>query len=287
MEQIITHKELDTLISLLDDNEVWPDVADRILDLGLSVVPNLEKTWEKTQNIRLQERLENIIQEVQFRNVCHDLINWDLMGGKDLLNAACIIARIQYPELKIETLFDSVSNIHQNFWAEINDDQTAYEKVKIINHEFYDVQKFSGNYSNYFAPQNNFVNKVIETHKGNPITLGIIYLTIAKYLELPIYGINLPKNFILAYRNLNAKKREDSILFYINPYNKGIILSKTEIEHFLYQQQINYDDSYFYPCSNYNIIERLLRNLIYSYETTGQLEKIQKLHQLLNILKRK
>jgi regulator of sirC expression with transglutaminase-like and TPR domain len=275
------------LISLLDDNEVWPDVADRILDLGLSVVPNLEKTWEKTQNIRLQERLENIIQEVQFRNVCHDLINWDLMGGKDLLNAACIIARIQYPELKIETLFDSVSNIHQNFWAEINDDQTAYEKVKIINHEFYDVQKFSGNYSNYFAPQNNFVNKVIETHKGNPITLGIIYLTIAKYLELPIYGINLPKNFILAYRNLNAKKREDSILFYINPYNKGIILSKTEIEHFLYQQQINYDDSYFYPCSNYNIIERLLRNLIYSYETTGQLEKIQKLHQLLNILKRK
>jgi len=287
LEQIITHKELDTLISLLDDNEVWPDVADRILDLGLSVVPNLEKTWEKTQNIRLQERLENIIQEVQFRNVCHDLINWDLMGGKDLLNAACIIARIQYPELKIETLFDSVSNIHQNFWAEINDDQTAYEKVKIINHEFYDVQKFSGNYSNYFAPQNNFVNKVIETHKGNPITLGIIYLTIAKYLELPIYGINLPKNFILAYRNLNAKKREDSILFYINPYNKGIILSKTEIEHFLYQQQINYDDSYFYPCSNYNIIERLLRNLIYSYETTGQLEKIQKLHQLLNILKRK
>jgi regulator of sirC expression with transglutaminase-like and TPR domain len=287
LEQLIIHKELDTLISLLDDNEVWPEVADKILDLGVTVIPKLEKTWETTQNAKLQERLENIIQEVQFRNVCHDLINWDLMGGKDLLNAACIVARIQYPELKIETLFGLISDIHQNLWAELNDELTAFEKVKIINHEFYDVQKFSGNYSNYFAPQNNFVNKVLETRKGNPISLGIVYLTLAKFLELPIYGINLPKNFILAYRNLNAKKREDSILFYINPYNKGAILSKPEIEHFLTQQQINYDDSYFYPCNNYDIIERLLRNLINSYETTGQLEKIQKLHKLLKIIKRK
>lgn len=287
MEQLISHKELDTLISLLDDNEVWPEVADKILGFGLDVVPNLEKTWETTQNSKLQERLENIIQEVQFRNVCHDLINWDLMGGKDLLNGACIVARVQYPELKIETLFDSISNIHQNIWAQLNDDFTAYEKVKIINHEIYNVQNFSGNYSNYFAPQNNYVNKVLETHKGNPISLGIIYLALAKFLELPIYGINLPKHFILAYRNLFAKKREDSILFYINPYNKGAILSKSEIENFLDQQQIKYEDSYFYPCNNYDIIERLLHNLINSYETIAQLEKIQKINKMLKIIKRK
>jgi regulator of sirC expression with transglutaminase-like and TPR domain len=287
VEQLISHKELDTLISLLDDNEVWPEVADKILGFGLDVVPNLEKTWETTQNSKLQERLENIIQEVQFRNVCHDLINWDLMGGKDLLNGACIVARVQYPELKIETLFDSISNIHQNIWAQLNDDFTAYEKVKIINHEIYNVQNFSGNYSNYFAPQNNYVNKVLETHKGNPISLGIIYLALAKFLELPIYGINLPKHFILAYRNLFAKKREDSILFYINPYNKGAILSKSEIENFLDQQQIKYEDSYFYPCNNYDIIERLLHNLINSYETIAQLEKIQKINKMLKIIKRK
>jgi regulator of sirC expression with transglutaminase-like and TPR domain len=209
------------------------------------------------------------------------------MGGKDLLNAACIVARVQYPDLKIETLFNSISNIQNNIWLEINDDFTAFEKIKIINHEFYTVQNFSGNYSNYFAPQNNFVNKVLETHKGNPIVLGIIYLTIAKFLDIPLYGINLPKNFLLAYRNLHAQKREDSILFYINPYNKGAILSKMEIENFLVHQQIKYEDSYFYPCSNYDIIVRLLRNMISSYETTGQLEKIQKLHQMLKILKHK
>ncbi|KAF5277932.1 hypothetical protein FQR65_LT15898 [Abscondita terminalis] len=59
----------------------------------------------------------------------------------------------------------------------------------------------SGNTANYHDPQNSYLNKVLESKKGNPITLACIYCVIAQRLDIPIYGVNLPKHFVLAYMN--------------------------------------------------------------------------------------
>jgi regulator of sirC expression with transglutaminase-like and TPR domain len=281
-------RNLDALINLLDDSEeeVWVLSSGKLIDLGRDIIPYLEKSWEFCLNPKLQERIEYIIQEIQFRSVCQDLYNWDLMGGTDLLKGACIVARMQYPDLKHESLLAEIIKIKNDVWFNLNYNLTALEKVKVINHIFYVTHKYSGNFSNYYTPQNYYINQVIATKKGNPVSLGIIYLTLAKLLEIPIYGINLPKNFILAYKDIYEQKYKDSILFYINPFNKGAVLGKREIDYFLNQQKIEPDESYYYPCTNFDIIERLINNLINSHETIGQVEKVQKYKKLLKILKR-
>ncbi len=281
-------KEIEALINLLDDKdeEVLNVVTDKLIDIGTEIIPDLEKSWEISHNQKQQERLENIIQEIQFRTVYQELRNWDLMGGVDLFQGACIISKLQFPELNFGKLREKIEEITDEVWINIDNDLPALEKVKIINHCFYETFKFIGNHSNYYAASNYLINQVLETRKGGPVSLGIIYITVANMLDLPVYGINLPKNFILAYKD-NHSYETDEILFYINPFSKGTVLSKKEIDYFLDQQKIERLENYYVPCSNYEIIERLIHNLINSYELESNLDKVKRLKKLLKIIIKK
>ena len=162
---------------------------------------------------------------------------------------------------------------------------SAIDKVKLLNYVIYDLNNFTRNTSNFYSPQNSFINQVLETRKGNPITLGIIYLSVAQKLKLPIYGVNLPKSFILAYmneyRHYESPDITNDILFYINPYNKGTVLNRKEIDHFVYQQKLKAEPSFFAPCDNKSIIMRVITNLIIAYQKLGFLDKIKLLEEIL------
>ena len=127
----------------------------------------------------------------------------------------------------------------------------------------------------------------METKRGNPISLAIIYLAVANKLNIPVYGVNLPKNFILAYkdeyRQYDSEDETEDILFYINPYNKGSVLGKREIDYFIQQQKLEAKKEYFVPCTNKDIIVRLINNLILSYRKLQFIDKIEKLNELLGI----
>jgi hypothetical protein len=104
---------------------------------------------------------------------------------------------------------------------------------------------------------------------------------------MPIYGVNLPKNFVVAYKNEYSESShpQDQVLFYINPFNKGAILGKKEIDYFIKQQQLKPQKSYYLPCSNIEIVLRLINNLVYSYDKLGYPDKIEELNQIYRLLK--
>ena len=73
--------------------------------------------------------------------------------------------------------------------------------------------------------------------------------------------------------------------FYINAFNKGFIFNKRDIDYFLKQLNLEPLPSFYAPCSNIQIIKRVIRNLINSYEKLGYAEKIQELESMYEILK--
>jgi regulator of sirC expression with transglutaminase-like and TPR domain len=159
------------------------------------------------------------------------------------------------------------------------------EKVELINHIFYNVYGFSGNTANHQDPQNSYLSQVLESKKGNQISLAIIYSIIAQKLDIPIYGVNLPQHFILAYTDeLEKTDEENGILFYINVFNKGYIFGKRDIDQFLRQLKIEPEQLFYQPCANTDILKRVLRNLISSYEKAGAEEKVSELQKLLAVL---
>ena len=285
-------QELQAIITLLEDPDmqIFKEVYKTLMDKGVDVVPDLEKAWEVAENSLTQTRLEDIIHKIQLNAVHQGLSNWIRNGATDLLEGAYLIAHYQYPELGMYEILTPIERIKHDIWLELNENLTALEKVRVMNHIIFDVHKFTSNTSNYYSPQNSFINQVIFSKKGNPISLGIIYAAVAQKLGLPIYGVNLPKNFILAFKDefqelLNPESKEDGILFYINPFNKGAVLGRKEIDFFLKQQNIVPDDIFYKPCTNIEIIQRLLLNLIYSYEKLGYEGKVLDLKGLLKISK--
>ena len=277
-------KNIQALFQLLDDpsNEVYHHVSKNILQQGEDIIPELEKVWETSFNEILQERIEDLIQEIQFKSTLNHLKIWKESGAEDIFEGAYLVAKYQYPELKFESVQKLFEKIKRDAWLELNNNLTALEKTRILNHILYDMYGFSGNSTNVHAPQNAFINHVLDTKKGNPITLGIIYMALANQLDMPVYGINLPKHFILGYVDplYQSLTNEQEVLFYINPFNKGAVLGKREISYFLKQQNIKPEKSYYYPCSNMEIIQKLILNLIYSYEKLGYPEKVANMKKM-------
>ncbi len=284
--------EIGALISLLDDpdGDVFENVRGKLMSMGRDVIPQLEQAWEHSFDPTMQKRIEQIIHSIQFDVTKKILLEWSEPGEQGLLEGALIIAKYQYPDLDEQKIRKQIEQLKQDVWLELNSNLTAFEKVKVLNHIIFEVHGFSGNTSNYHAPQNSYLNNVLESKRGNPLSLSIIYALIAQELSIPIYGVNLPEHFVLAYVDdyeswPPEREENDKILFYINPFSKGAIFTRKEIEAFLRQLKLTVIPQFYLPCTNLDMIRRLLNNLLNSYEKLGYPSKVNELKELMEAVR--
>ncbi len=284
---MINLTEVNSLIRLLDDPdpEIYSHVHGKLLSYGSEAIEYLESAFEQAFDAIQQDRIVNLVHEIQFGIVKNDLKLWFLSGAFDLLQGILIINRYQYPDLDEQKIINHIEAIKRDVWIQMMNEASPVEQVKLINHVFYHMYGFSGNTSNHQDPQNSYLSQVIETKKGNQILLAIIYSVIAQKLDIPVHGVNLPQHFILAYLDESKESEfESGILFYINAFNKGFIFGRRDVDMFLKQLNLSFDKQFYEPCSNTDIIKRVLRNLISSYEHLGSAEKVDELNELLAIL---
>ena len=74
---------------------------------------------------------------------------------------------------------------------------TLAQRVAALNRFLYDEQSFRGNRSDYYDARNSFLNEVIDRRTGIPITLAIVYLSVAARLGLPVHGVGFPGHFLV------------------------------------------------------------------------------------------
>lgn len=280
-------KEIESLIKLLDDPdmEVSRHVEDRLLSYGNGVIKHLENAWEQSFDVILQNRIEGLVHKIQFRATKKELESWILNDSFDLLQGLIIVNRYQYPDLDEQKIINQIEVIKRDIWMQMIYEMSPIEKVKLINHVLYTSYGFSGNTGNHKDPQNSYLSQVLETRKGNQVSLGVIYMIIAHKLDMPVYGVNLPQHFILAYIDEDKKDTsEDGISFYINAFNRGFIFGRDEVDSFLKQLDIKSEKQFYEPCSNKAIIKRVLRNLISAYQGLAALDKAAELQELLELL---
>ena len=284
---MINLTEVKSLITLLDDpdQEIFSHVHEKLLSYGNEAVEHLESAFEQAFDSIQQERIANLVHEIQFGTLKNDLKLWHQSGAFDLLQGILIINRYQYPDLDEQKIINQIEALKREVWIQMMNESSPSEQVKLINHVFYHINGFSGNTINHQDPQNSYLSQVLETKKGNQISLAIIYSIIAQKLDIPVYGVNLPQHFILAYVDETRQSEfESGILFYINAFNKGFIFGRWDVDMFLKQLNLKSDKQFYEPCSNTDIIKRVLRNLISSYEHLGSTDKVKELTQLLSLL---
>lgn len=281
MEQL-DEKNMKALVSLLadDDSEILEHVEKQILILGGTLIPYLESEWENTFNPIVQKRIEDLIHTLQFSQLKCRLLAWKESENRDLLEGLWMVASYQYPDLDIQKLKAELEQLYYDVWVELKlTDDFEFDKIKAFNNAFFNKLKFSANTKNFHSINNSMINLVLETRKGNPISLCVVYMMIAQKLKMPVYGVNLPNLFILTYKSENVTQ------FYINAFNKGLIFTKEDIRNYVSHLNLKDNDMFYEPCNNLDIIRRVMRNMMVSFDKTGNQERLEEVKILLESLK--
>jgi regulator of sirC expression with transglutaminase-like and TPR domain len=297
---MLDDKELDSLIYLLEDTDetIVSQVEERLLSFGMDVIPFLEQKIFFLDNERQIHRVQLLLKKLKYDSLIDYFKIWVVEGATDLLGAVINIAGLKYPELDRQVIENQIDKIKLDAWLELNPDLTSLEKVKILNHVFFEVHKYQGDAEDYHNPDNSYINKVLDRRRGNPISLAIIYSLVAQRLNIPIYGVNLPQHFVLgykagddwevikAYNEHSSLGQEDGseVLFYINPFSQGLILSQESITSFLKQIDLEARPEYFRICSNIEIVQRIIRNLMHAYEKDNDTARLEILRAMMEVL---
>ena len=279
------------LIRLLEDpnNQVFEQVKNELIKIGDEALSSLELAAQKNSfGDEFNERVISLINEIH-RNVLKDeLIQWINSEEKDLLLGSIIVSKHHDTYLEDSLVYDTIQSLRRAIWLEFNDYQTSFEQIKIFNRIFFGVSQFNCLNKESYSPDEIDISKVLESKQGAPLTIGLIYSIIAQSLDLPVYGVNLPNSFVLAFMDYNQsnfiinQQNDFGVLFYINPKSLGDILDAREIDAFLSSRNLNPNRSHFEPCSNSSLIKRMIEDLMISFQHIGDDRKASDLNELIN-----
>ena len=173
----------------------------------------------------------------------------------DLARAALLIAATEYPSLDVEQQLGVLDSLSRAASTRIGDRSNALACVNSLSEYLFDELGFQGN-QDYYDPRNSYLNEVLDRRLGIPITLSLVCIEVGRRLEIPLVGVGMPGHFLL--------KHWDEQELFIDPFNRGIILSEEECAQRLRQvtqANVAWDSRYLAPVSNREFIVRILRNL--------------------------
>lgn len=258
----MTKSEFDSLISLLDDTDesVFVAVQNRLRDGGLDIVPYLEKVWQTSDNSRVVRILEHLIHDIRIDAIIDDLLKWKMNGAKDLLVGVAIYNRLLFPNVEADTLRTKIASICKPIWTELNSNLTALEKVRIINHFLFDVNRFMA--VDDMTTQSHFLGTLLNTGKAQTNILSVLYAIVAQQLGLAIRCVAHPNALTLCYLDeYKSGEFQNDVMFYIDARSRGVAYGASEITDYLNANNIDSDESFFKPCSNLDVVIYLISSL--------------------------
>jgi regulator of sirC expression with transglutaminase-like and TPR domain len=179
-----------------------------------------------------------------------------------LLETAASLAQDEYPDLDVQQILDDVDQLLGRVKRRFSADASHLQRLRALNQFFYRDLNFGGNVNDYYDPDNSYLNAVLGTRRGIPISLAVIWLELAQGLGLNANGVAFPGHFML---KVNLPKGQ----VVIDPFT-GQSLSREELSERLepYKRRSGLIDDFDAPIGLYlqaapprDIIARMLRNL--------------------------
>lgn len=198
----------------------------------------------------------------------------------NLAKAALYFAQEEYPTLDVEDYLNALDTMAEEVKERLPETLYPLKIIKTINEYLFKDLKFRGNTSDYYDPDNSYLNQVIDRRTGIPITLAIIYLEIAKRLNFSMVGIGMPGHFII-------RPDFEEVGIFVDVFNQGEILFEQDCIQKLsevYQQPMKLEPHFLEPVSHRQILARMLTNLKYIYINAEKYPKVLRIIELLLII---
>lgn len=257
---------LDALIQLLgEEGARFEIIRQRLVEIGSPALPALERCVGEGVPL-ISERADEIIESIRLETLDGEWQRYAEKESCSLEEGVFLLSRFAYPEMNPEIYRAEINRMAEVLRERIQPNAASPAVIRTLNHYLFEELQFSGNRENYYLPENSYINTVLETKKGIPISLSVVMLLLAERLNLPLHGIGMPGHFLVSW--LDA---QDEI--YIDPFNKGRMLTRGEIESQPSEDDKGLLGQYLRKVSTRQIIARMIRNLIHIYTQGGETEK--------------
>src|SRR5665213_2937481 len=188
------------------------------------------------------------------------------MSSSDaLLNGAVAIAMHQMPDAKAE----SVDRMLQGYADTIRDRVRGSQPQALLAHlhQFlFDDLGLAGNVDDYYAPSNSYLPAVLESRKGLPITLSLVYKLVAERIGIRCWGVGLPGHFMIGVENEGEPMLVDA-------FAGGRVLTADEAHlrlQEMFGSEVQWSEELLRPASNRHWLTRILQNLLNVFGAAGK-----------------
>ena len=265
------------LISLLADEDegIYQIVRHTIVSYG-PVVTEWLKPYLLSNEPLLRRRARAITDEFARKVADHQFLAFCLSQGEqfEIEQAALLLARTQYPDINIQAYSALLDDFAGELRQRLNLNGSPEHILSTINDYLFIELKFLGNEQGFYDPQNSYLNRVLDRRTGNPISMCLIYLLLARRLHLPMVGIGLPGHFLCRFQSLRDE-------LYVDAFNRGKLLTKADCVKYLIQIRHCVDDGYLGPVSPRRILLRICANLHQIYTQLALKPEIERLQHYL------
>jgi regulator of sirC expression with transglutaminase-like and TPR domain len=199
-------------------------------------------------------------------------------AGINLARAALVMGRFEYPDLNIAgclNRFDKLADAAGH--AVQSTDLPALTLAQFL----FDELGFAGNAGNYADPRNSFLNEVLERRLGIPISLSVLYIEIARRVDILAEGVGLPGHFIVRVTMMNGE------MIYLDPFHGGQVLSEDDCRKRVATVTggaLPFHESFLNPVQSRYILTRMLNNLKNFYASTSDFARAAKVIERLLVL---
>jgi regulator of sirC expression with transglutaminase-like and TPR domain len=269
---------LRSLVALLDDEDPrsLKLVRSRLFDVGLAAIPYLEAAREASPP-EFAARLDAMTDELRYRELKRDFLALAAERIPDLEAGSFLLSRFVRPGANPEVYRLWLDRVASAAADAIAEDAPTSEAAKRLSAHLFQSLGFAGNETNYYDPDNSCLSRVIDTRRGIPVTLSILYLLVAKRLKLQVYGVGTPGHFLLGFR-------EDGEPHFLDAFRSGRPLNTAEVRRMLVRNGYEFRPEYLKPCGPREILARMMRNLLSIYQKTGAVERAERLSVLVEIV---
>jgi len=265
------------LISLLadDDPAVYKSVRAQLLSFG-PVVRDWLRPYLISNEPVLRRRATQITEQIGRQMADTRFLSFCLKTGEDLdlEHGAWLLAQTRYPDINVEAYRALLDEFAYQLQERVVLAHGARGVLTAINELLFDKLGFTGDEENYYDPDNTYFNKVIDLHKGNPVSLCLLYMLVARRLHLPVVGIGLPGHFVCRFQTSCEE-------IYIDCFNHGRFMTRADCIHYLVRGKYNLHEEYLVPLTPRRMLMRMCGNLHRSYFHLEQAEEAKRVHRYL------
>lgn len=176
-----------------------------------------------------------------------------------LAEVALLVSEAQRPGVDVEDQLGRLDDIARGVSERLPPDADAVQTVLAINQHLFHELGFSGAGAEYYDPRNSFLDEVLTSKRGIPITLAILYIDVGRQLGLDLHGIAFPGHFLVRC------EMDDGVVI-IDPYGGGATLDRDDLQSRLRETRNGEVpdetlDDMLVPASPRDVAARMLRNL--------------------------